>query len=93
MPPQMALISILHSATNPVSGDAESCIILTEPLFTCVVKLAHNAEVSAPKRISLPSINAVLAAKEDCSVQKLSAVELNDINNMLPKIIHINAGR
>ncbi len=54
----MALISMLMSSTKPVSGVEESCIILTEPLFTCVVNAAQTADAAGPKRCSLPSITA-----------------------------------
>ncbi len=58
-PPKITSPSwISHSGTRPPSGVNESCIELTEPLDAAVVVVAHNAELTTPKRVSLPSMLA-----------------------------------
>ena len=47
---------ISHIGTSPPSGVKESCIELTEPFDADVVAVAHSAELTMPKRASLPSM-------------------------------------
>ena len=44
--------------TRPPSGVNESCIAFTEPLEADVVAVAQSAELTTPKRVSLPSMLA-----------------------------------
>jgi len=56
-PPKITSPScISHIGTMPPSGVNESCIALTEPFDAAVVAVAHNVELTMPKRVSLPSM-------------------------------------
>ena len=85
---------MFDNATNPVNGAAESCIILTEPLLTCVVMAAHSAEEDSPKRISLPSITEICVALADkLSDQMALDADITDINNIEANTKAANLGR
>ena len=56
-PPKMTSPSLMsHIGTSPPSGVNESCIEFTEPLEAAVVAVAQMAELTGPKRTSLPSM-------------------------------------
>ena len=56
-PPKITSPSwISHIGTSPPSGVNESCIELTEPFEAAVVAVAQSAELTMPKRVSLPSM-------------------------------------
>ena len=56
-PPKMiSPICMLTSGTKPPSGVKLSCIALTAPHEVSVVTVAHSAELTMPKRTSLPSM-------------------------------------
>ncbi|KTC80332.1 hypothetical protein Lche_2352 [Legionella cherrii] len=47
---------IIHKGTNPPRGVNESSMEFTEPLEAAVVAVVQIAELTIPKRVSLPSI-------------------------------------
>ena len=56
-PPKITSPScISHIGTIPPIGVYESCMELTEPFDAAVVAVAHKAELTMPKRVSLPSM-------------------------------------
>ena len=54
-PPQMQLSHMPVSGTSPASGFRLSCMQLTDPFEVFVVKAAHVAPATVPKRSSFPS--------------------------------------
>ncbi len=90
----MALINMFDNATSPVNGADESCIILTEPLFTCVVTAAQSAEELSAKRTSLPSIDEIFVAVSDKLSDQIAPVaEMTDISSIEPNTKPANFGR
>ena len=49
-------ICMLTNGTRPPSGVKLSCIEFTAPHEVSVVTVAHSAESTMPKRVSLPSM-------------------------------------
>jgi hypothetical protein len=45
-----------HMGISPPSGVKESCMAFTEPFEAAVVAVAQSAELTMPKRVSLPSM-------------------------------------
>jgi hypothetical protein len=66
-PPKMTSPScISHIGTRPPSGREGVVHALTEPLEAAVVAVAHRAELTMPKRASLPSMLPPACNSEAC---------------------------
>src|ERR1039458_9485569 len=85
-----------HIGMRPPSGVNESCIEFTAPQEVVVVTAANNAELTTPKRVSLPSMlppdcvadavwstpSLVSAGLPDCSDHTATAIRLTNTTAM-----------